>query len=91
MDASYRQVNPASNNAVLRLTLMSVASCKQVRSVEKMTGEEVIERAIEEVIFDCDVIWLCVGIGSLLLALTIMTFPEETLGWIRHRRKGGER
>lgn len=56
-----------------------------------MTGEEVIERAIEEVIFDCDVIWLCVGIGSLLLALTIMTFPEETLGWIRHRRKGGER
>lgn len=41
--------------------------------------------------FDFDVkeliwrLWLCVGAGGLLLALVIMTFPEETLGWIRHR------
>ena len=52
-----------------------------------MTGEEAIEKAIEKVIFDCDVIWLCVWMGILLLALTIMTFPEETLTWIRHRKE----
>lgn len=52
-----------------------------------MTGEEAIEKAIEKVIFDCDVIWLCVWMGILLLALTIMTFPEETLTWSRHRKE----
>ncbi len=55
-----------------------------------MPGEEVIERAIEEIIFGCDVISLCVGMGSLLLALIIMLSPEETLTLNHHRRKGGD-